>query len=123
MFFLVRPCPKPKKQYLEKPYNSLAMAIKSRVGISKSLKKTLSENIEKPYLFLSFDLESISGVFWDTWEALWTPRGVLGMPWEALGTPWENLGDALRDLLGRPWKRPCLGGPNKEIQRGTYEAS
>ena len=85
-------------------------------------KKKLSENIEKPYLFSSFDLESISGGFWDTWEALWTPRGALGSTWEALGTPWEVFGDALEDLLGRPWKRPPLGAPNMEIGRGSCEA-
>ena len=47
----------------------------------------------------------------------------LGGLGDTLGTPWGRLRDALEELLERPWKRPPLGGPNKEIQRGTYEAS
>ena len=49
----------------------------------------------------SFDLESISGGFWDTWEGLGAPWGALGVTWEALGRPQGDLGET---LLGRPWK-------------------
>ena len=81
------------------------------------------EIIEKPLFFLGFfnisrkSLEVIGNALG---QPLGTPWGALG---DALGTPWEVLGDALEDLLGRPWKRPPLGRPNKEIRSGTYEAS
>ena len=102
MFFLVRPCPKPKKQYLEKPYNSLAMAIKSRVGVSKSLITKTTRKCRKTISF--FELRF--GV--DFGRIL----GYLGGLVNASGGLGDHLGRGLRDALGTP-RETLLGRPGK----------